>query len=271
VSWLLTRERAELAVELAMSILFQLQNRMIIQDEDFHIVVLDPAFKGEYSEAAILFERSTGNRSKWTYDYKEIARSKAKMTYEHKLPSQVIIEQRPYLLEANDTKYWGSAYLDSIVVAISGSECYFDAMLSEIVASLCKGLCSDEMHKNIMPASGATMDGTPLPGGPRPLEIDLRGKTVAEVVKILEDNGFTVRTSDVTDLYQSKSLDERKDHPHSAVYVIWIKAEERDLLTVTIFNGETKKVPADNNLHFFTAVGEEPEAWGLSNTGHLMK
>jgi hypothetical protein len=273
MSHLLTRERAQLAVDLGLTIFNDLTDRKIISDNDLHIIVLDPAHKGEYSEAAILFERSIGDRSKWTYDYKEIARRKAEMTYEHKLPSQVIVEQRPYLLEGRDTKYWGSAYLDGIVVAISGSECYFDAMLSEIIASLCKGLCSDEMHKNIVPASGATMDCTPLPGGPRPLEIDLRGKTVEEVMEILQDNGFTVRSSDITDIYDSRETVLSKQEVHgSKVYAIWLKSEERHLLTVIPFHGEKVQVPADHNLHLFAPSDKNPEwAWGVANTGHYMK
>ncbi|MFH0905677.1 MAG: hypothetical protein V1826_03100 [bacterium] len=165
MSHLLTQERAELAVELAMSIFFQLQNRTIIKDEDLHITILDPAYKGDFDEfgrGIILFERSIGDQSKWTYNYKEIARRKAKMTYEHKLPGQVIVEQMPYLLERDDTKYWGSAYLNGIVVAVSGLDQHFDQMMAEIIASLCKGLCLDEMCKNIVPAEGGTMDGSKL-------------------------------------------------------------------------------------------------------------
>jgi hypothetical protein len=159
---LLTQQRAELAVNVAMSILAELQDREIIADKDLHITILDPAFKGGFGEGIILYERSVGDQSKWNYNYEEIARLKAKMTYEHKLPSKVIVEQMPYLLEWRDIKYWGSAYMDGIIVAVSGFDQHFDQMLAEIIASLCKGFCFDEMYKNIIPAEGGMMDGQVL-------------------------------------------------------------------------------------------------------------
>lgn len=106
---------------------------------------------------------------------------------------------------------------------------------------------------------------------PKPLEIDLRGKTVEEVVKLLQENGFHSWSDDVTELYDGRTfLCERRD-PKYPVYVVWICPEEADLLTVTIFDGKTMKVPSYRNLHFYTPTDKEPGGWGIENTGYLMK
>jgi len=117
------------------------------------------------------------------------------------------------------------------------------------------------------------MSGSISVSGIAPLEIDLRGKTLDEVMTMLQDGGFSVSSADITDIYDSReTVLSGKEVLGSKVYVIWLKPEERHLLTVIPFHGAKVQVSADHNLHLFAPSENNPEwAWGVANTGYYMK
>jgi hypothetical protein len=104
-----------------------------------HIVVLDPARPPGSCpfEEAILVERSVGDPSHWDADYAGMARAKARLSWKHRADSRLVQTHAPQRLERGDTLLWGSAYLDGIVVAMSGFHpCYDEAFSCAIAACL---------------------------------------------------------------------------------------------------------------------------------------
>lgn len=162
MSWILTQQLARQAIELVLPVLALMTEQGIVKRRDMHIVVLDPTHTGRFEDSAILCEHQVGDVRKWEHSYDAIALKKAKMSFEHRLPSQVIVEQVPYLLEGGDTKYFGNACQDGLIVAASGVEPWFDQMVSEMIVAVIRGLCIDEMRKEIAGAAGDTLNGTEL-------------------------------------------------------------------------------------------------------------
>lgn len=166
-SFLLTPQLAGQAVDLAKYFFLDLGNRGFTNRDELHIVVMDPA--AIYSdrnigfEGAILYEESIGDPSIWEYDYKSIARAKACQAWKFGIPNQIIVERMPYLLKGHDTRYFGSAVKDGIVVAASGVQLWMDQLISEVVASTCQAFCIDVMKEIQKKDEGDTLDGRALP------------------------------------------------------------------------------------------------------------
>ena len=107
----------------------------------------------------------------------------------------------------------------------------------------------------------------------RSLDLDLRGKSLEEVTKILRDNGFKIAVS------QSSMWDDReiflKQRPPGwvgpPVHVVWIDVDEAHLLTVTIFNGKKITLTARHDLHLFDRPPGEPpgQDWSAIPTGMI--
>ena len=85
---------------------------------------------------------------------------KARQVRKFGLPNQIVVERMPHLLKGHDTKFWGSALKDGIVVAASGVEPWFDQLISEMVASVCQALCIDKMQKSILQEEGDALNGS---------------------------------------------------------------------------------------------------------------
>lgn len=108
---------------------------------DFHVVVANPLIspgslaKEEWMQTGIFFEMSYGDVSSWDAPFDDIARSKAYLSWQHQMPTQHLQSRCPYLLQSGDTVYYGSAVEDRLVVAVSGFQPYFDAMVSEWMLS----------------------------------------------------------------------------------------------------------------------------------------
>ena len=126
---------------------------------------MDPAqpYVPKTFEQAVLFEQAFGDKDDWDHDYMGIALAKARLTRKYELPTQILIERRPYLLKAHDVRWFGSAFKDGIVVAASGVQPWFDQAISEMVASMCQGLCINAMREEILKqTTGDSMDGKDL-------------------------------------------------------------------------------------------------------------
>ena len=93
-----------------------------------HIVVMDPIYVagGDASfEQAILYEHSLGEHpEEWPYDYKRIARAKAKQSWETGLSSRELLNDYPLYVADGDSPWVGSIVVDylgnKIVLSCSG-------------------------------------------------------------------------------------------------------------------------------------------------------
>ena len=105
------------------------------------------------------------------------------------------------------------------------------------------------------------------------LDIDLTGKTLEEVLKILQDNDYSVSARQTTmwDVRAAALSGKKESWP--PVHIIWIKDEESPLLTVTIFNGEKVTLKPGMDLHLFTRAPDDPpgEDWAAVNTLNFMR
>jgi hypothetical protein len=154
VSYLLTAEMAKKAVDMARPAILAAMESGMFKRKALHIVVMNPAtrpWQVENEEDAILYEESFGDPATWETHYDEIARAKAIESWRYDLPTHVIRETMPYLLQANedrsDTMYWGSAYLLGLVVAGSGVQPCYDEWSGYMVAAGCRALCIEKMQK----------------------------------------------------------------------------------------------------------------------------
>lgn len=114
----------------------------------FHCVVLDPRAKhGEVAlEDAILFEYSIDSEN-WDIDLKDLARKKAKVSWEHNQDSFLVQQLSPYLYEKGDNKYAGAVVHHGLVVSVASIQWYFDELFSVWIASSCRALSIEKMEK----------------------------------------------------------------------------------------------------------------------------
>jgi hypothetical protein len=128
---------AKQAVEQVLPFIREAMNNHEVGESGFlHIVVMDPALtplNASFDEA-VLYEHSIGNRSDWDADYQAFARAKAKVSWVTGMNSQTVQETRPHLLRRGDTRLWGSATIDGIVVATSGAHPWYDEAFSGMLA-----------------------------------------------------------------------------------------------------------------------------------------
>lgn len=128
--------------------------RLMDSDEfsrrQLHIVIVNPLVlpvnmdSYTWGETAILLEHSIGTEAEWERDFRAIARSKARLSWLHQMPSQLIQQRAPYLASESDTTYFGSAVRDGLVVAASGVQPHYDQMVSEWVLEALRAVAIHE-------------------------------------------------------------------------------------------------------------------------------
>lgn len=134
---------AETAVKLAQpSIEAALKNTRISGLGVLHIVVMDPSLTpGDCPfDSAVLYEQSVGDRSSWDVDHAAFARSKAQLSWQHRMDSRCLQLMQPHLLRSVDALLWGGVWLDGIVVAASGAMPIWDEAFSLTVAGHLRSL-----------------------------------------------------------------------------------------------------------------------------------
>lgn len=137
------RDAAAMAVRLALPMLEQARSNTRVGESGFlHVVVMNPLARPEACafEDAILYEESIGDPARWDADYGAYARGKARVSWRTGLSTQAVLALHPHLLHAEDTRVWGSAVVDGIVVAASGANPWFDEAFSAAIAHLFKAL-----------------------------------------------------------------------------------------------------------------------------------
>lgn len=159
VSYLLSVDDIMKAIDMVCPAIRAAMESGAIKRKDLHIVVMNPAtrpFEVEREEDAILYEVSFGDPSTWEHDYKAIARAKAIASWRTGLPTHVVVQTMPYLLQANedysDTPYYGSVNLLGMPVGASGVEAWNDEMISYWIAAACRAVCIGKMQTKILTA-----------------------------------------------------------------------------------------------------------------------
>lgn len=153
---LLTREMAENALDMFDKIYKDLVVRGQVRHGDLHMVVMNPVKpygSGEFTDA-ILCERTWGIPTKFALPYIGIARQKAEVTWRTGMPSRVVAQTAPHLLQSGNTKHGGSVNIDGMIVAASGCNWWEDVMLSGIGAHLIICRCNRRMQLEILPGEG---------------------------------------------------------------------------------------------------------------------
>lgn len=145
----LTPAIAQVAVKNAFEILFNgVGIADLVSRNIGHVIVIVPAMKDERAEdypsypdypihPYILYEESF-HKSVWPYEFDNIARCKGLQLWHERNDDRT--DCIPHLLFPGDTPFWGGVYRHGIVVAFSGTQPYFDKMVSGMVADLCVGL-----------------------------------------------------------------------------------------------------------------------------------
>ena len=94
-------------------------------------------------EAAVLYEHSIGDPSKWGADYRGFARAKAALAWRGERDTHWIQEHAPHLLQEGDSLLWGSVCRSGLIVAASGAHPWYDEAFSGIVWSLLVAVSQD--------------------------------------------------------------------------------------------------------------------------------
>ncbi|HUC87013.1 MAG TPA: hypothetical protein VMR75_01630 [Candidatus Saccharimonadales bacterium] len=126
----------------------------------------------DFLSEVVLWSEVFGVAQDWEHPFHVIALAKAYATFKYRLPAHVIVQQAPYLLEPEFTKYGGSAIdpIGGLIVAFSGVQEHFDRQISEMILSTLRGLSIDKMTSvlddpeiKLLPAPGP-MDLAMPPG-----------------------------------------------------------------------------------------------------------
>ncbi len=89
---------------------------------------------------------------------------------------------------------------------------------------------------------------------PEPLEIDLRGKSLGDVVQLLRKNGFPASSTEIS-LWTNCKKAARGEPLGPAVHVVWIDDDKSHLLTVTALNAVVTTLKPGLHLH----LADRPE------------
>lgn len=125
------------------------------------VIVIDPArphFEGDF-EDVILLEEGFGDREAWDADYAELARAKARLSWESGEDTRAA-QARPQLLRSGDTLVAGGVNLEGLVVGVSGAHPWYDEAFALSLAAMLRSLGLREVDR--LTASGA--DAIPAPG-----------------------------------------------------------------------------------------------------------
>ena len=93
------------------------------------------------------------------FAYGDFARAKAYLSFKHRLPADVVVQQYPYLLEPGMAKYGGSAVDPGggLVVSFSGALPYHDKQISEMMIAAIRAACTARMQDLLADTSVHTL------------------------------------------------------------------------------------------------------------------
>jgi hypothetical protein len=104
-----------------------------------------------------------------------------------------------------------------------------------------------------------------------PCKIDLRGKSLEEVVETLRANGYSVSASETRMWELHDKQHYGPDYVSPAVHVVWMKWQEAASLTCTIYNGKEVTLKPGHDLHLMDRPpGQTGQDWCVVTSGHIM-
>ena len=140
---------AERAIAMALPMIEPLMHDASVVGSGFlHIVILDPARAPHECafEDAVLLEHSVGDRARWDADYAAFARAKALLSWRHGQGTHALQATSPHLVRAGETVLAGSAWLDGIVVGVSGAHPHYDEAFATCIAACLRALAKQRWH-----------------------------------------------------------------------------------------------------------------------------
>jgi hypothetical protein len=144
------RAAAERALAMALPLIEPLMRDASVVGSGFlHIVIMDPA-RGPHEcsfDDAVLLEHSLGDRARWDADYAAFARAKARLSWHHGQGTHALQAMSPHLLRSGDTMLAGSAWLDGIVVGVSGAHPHYDEAFATCVAACLRAGAKQRWHE----------------------------------------------------------------------------------------------------------------------------
>lgn len=113
-----------------------------------HIVIMNPLAAPDCCDFAdaVLYEESVGDPREWDADYAAYARAKARLSWRTGRASREVHALLPHLLNARDTRVWGSVATDGIVVGVSGADPWYDEALAGAIAQLFKAVTRERQE-----------------------------------------------------------------------------------------------------------------------------
>jgi hypothetical protein len=131
-------DAARRAIEMALPMIeCAMQDSEVCGSGFLYIVVMDPGLTPRDADFAdaVLVEHALGDRTQWDADYAGFARAKARLSWLHERGSHEVQASRTQVLRRGDSVLWGSAYLDGIVVGVSGAHPWFDEAFALAIAA----------------------------------------------------------------------------------------------------------------------------------------
>jgi hypothetical protein len=144
------RAAAERALAMTLPLIEPLMRDASVVGSGFlHIVILDPARSPHECsfDDAVLLEHSVGDRTRWDADYAGFARAKARLSWHHGQGTHALQATSPHLLRSGDTVLAGSAWLDGIVVGVSGAHPHYDEAFATCVAACLRAVAKQRWHE----------------------------------------------------------------------------------------------------------------------------
>ena len=146
------RAAAERALAMALPLIEpQMHDPSVVGSGFLHVVILDPGrspHDGTF-EDAVLLEHSVGDRARWDADYAAFARAKALLSWRHGMGSHALQATSPHLLRSGDTVLAGSAWLDGIVVGVSGAHPHYDEAFAMCIAACLRAVAKQRWHEAV--------------------------------------------------------------------------------------------------------------------------
>jgi hypothetical protein len=146
------RAAAERALAMALPMIEPLMRDASVVGSGFlHIVIVDPARAPHDCpfDDAVLLEHSVGDRSRWDADYAAFARAKAVLSWRHGQGTHALQATAPHRLHPGDTVLAGSAWMDGIVVGVSGAHPHYDEAFATCIAACLRAVAKQRWHEAV--------------------------------------------------------------------------------------------------------------------------
>ncbi|MFA6407871.1 MAG: hypothetical protein WCW36_00115 [Candidatus Paceibacterota bacterium] len=148
----LTKEIAEEAMRMALTSALSEDFKRHLRhpnEPQFHIVMLVSALEAKamacYPNLPLyphtLAEYSYGDRGKWRYDFRQIARCKTLQLWQERNNGGT--DSSAHLLFPGDTPFWGGILREGIAVGCSGDKPWIDRMIAGITSDIAIALAHD--------------------------------------------------------------------------------------------------------------------------------